>query len=163
MGDITADPLDARRRALTYGALRRNRLAARLACPVPLEVATYDCEMVHTDQHRLRAVLDAAIAVTSELSLEAALESPRRLSDDVECARRLVRLVPEVPTPTWGRDELGVGEMWNSNSPISWLITRGGLHSGRGRRSCAGASSRLASRHRDRAPQPTGSSSGSRR
>jgi hypothetical protein len=32
-----------------------------------------------------------------------------------------------VPTPVWGRDELRTGEMWNSNSLISWLITRSGL------------------------------------
>jgi hypothetical protein len=35
--------------------------------------------------------------------------------------------VPEVPTPVWGRDELHTGEMWNSNSTISWLIARSGL------------------------------------
>jgi hypothetical protein len=56
-----------------------------------------------------------------------AVESPHRLSDDPECARRLLALVPEVPTPVWGRDELGVGEMWNSNSVISWLLARSGL------------------------------------
>ena len=27
----------------------------------------------------------------------------------------------------WGRDELHTGEMWNSNSLISWLIARSGL------------------------------------
>jgi hypothetical protein len=27
----------------------------------------------------------------------------------------------------WGRDELGAGEMWNSNSTISWLIARSHL------------------------------------
>jgi hypothetical protein len=32
-----------------------------------------------------------------------------------------------VPTPVWGRDELRAGEMWNSNSLISWLIVRSGL------------------------------------
>jgi hypothetical protein len=36
-------------------------------------------------------------------------------------------LVPYVPTPVWGRDELGAGEMWNSNSFISWLLERCGL------------------------------------
>ena len=44
-----------------------------------------------------------------------------------EQARRLLELVPEAPTPVWGRDELGGGEMWNSNSLISWLIVRAGL------------------------------------
>jgi hypothetical protein len=56
-----------------------------------------------------------------------AVESPQRLSEDVDCARRLLQLVPEAPTPVWGRDGLGAGEMWNSNSLISWLIARSGL------------------------------------
>jgi hypothetical protein len=56
-----------------------------------------------------------------------AVDSPRRLSDDPDCARRLLELVPQVPTPVWGRDELRAGEMWNSNSLISWLIARSGL------------------------------------
>lgn len=56
-----------------------------------------------------------------------AVESPHRLSDDEERARRLLALVPYVPTPVWGRDELRTGEMWNSNSIIAWLITRAGL------------------------------------
>jgi hypothetical protein len=56
-----------------------------------------------------------------------AVESPQRLSDDPERARRLLELVSEVPTPVWGRDELGAGEMWNSNSIISWLIACTGL------------------------------------
>jgi hypothetical protein len=59
--------------------------------------------------------------------VEEAVESPRRLSDDPECARRLLELVPQVPTPVWGRDELGADEMWNSNSTISWLLARSGL------------------------------------
>lgn len=56
-----------------------------------------------------------------------AVESPQRLSDDPDCARRLLELVPYVPTPVWGRDELRTGEMWNSNSLISWLLARSGL------------------------------------
>jgi hypothetical protein len=56
-----------------------------------------------------------------------AVESPRRLSDDPDCARRLLDLAPQVPTPVWGRDELHAGDMWNSNSVISWLMARGGL------------------------------------
>ena len=53
-----------------------------------------------------------------------AVDSPRRLGDDPLQARRLLDLVPEVPTPVWGRDELHAGEMWNSNSMIAWLLTR---------------------------------------
>jgi hypothetical protein len=59
--------------------------------------------------------------------LDEAVESPRRLSDDPDCARRLLEQVPRVPTPVWGRDELRTGEMWNSNSVISWLLARSGL------------------------------------
>jgi hypothetical protein len=56
-----------------------------------------------------------------------AVESPQRLTNDPELARRLLELVPSVPTPVWGRDELAAEEMWNSNSMTSWLITRCGL------------------------------------
>jgi hypothetical protein len=57
----------------------------------------------------------------------AAVASPRRLSDDPGLARRLLALARELPTPAWGRDELGTGEMWNSNSVIAWLLARSGL------------------------------------
>jgi hypothetical protein len=56
--------------------------------------------------------------------VDEAVDSPRRLSDDPGRARRLLALVPQVPTPVWGRDELRAGEMWNSNSLVSWLIVR---------------------------------------
>ena len=59
--------------------------------------------------------------------LAEAVDSPRRLTDDPETARRLLELVPAVPRLVWGRDELGAGEMWNSNSVTSWLIARSGL------------------------------------
>jgi hypothetical protein len=56
-----------------------------------------------------------------------AVQSPRRLTDDPQMARRVLDLVPEVPALVWGRDELHAGEMWNSNSLVSWLIVRSGL------------------------------------
>src|SRR5512133_3273922 len=56
-----------------------------------------------------------------------AVASPQRLSDDPRLARRLLDLVDSLPTPVWGRDELGTGEMWNSNSVVSWLLARSGL------------------------------------
>ncbi len=55
-----------------------------------------------------------------------AVESPRVLSADAEAARMLLDLVPTVPSLTWGRDEIGTGEMWNSNSLTSWLLARSG-------------------------------------
>jgi hypothetical protein len=56
-----------------------------------------------------------------------AVDSPRRLSDDEGCARDLLHTVPQVPTPVWGRDELGTGEMWNSNSVTAWIVSSSGL------------------------------------
>lgn len=56
-----------------------------------------------------------------------AVDSPVRLSDDPAVARRVLDLVPRVPTPVWGRDGLGAGGMWNSNSLTAWLIVRAGL------------------------------------
>ncbi|MGH2820004.1 MAG: hypothetical protein ACRDJ5_05050, partial [Actinomycetota bacterium] len=58
---------------------------------------------------------------------DAAVASPQRLSDDPRRARRLLDLVGYVPRLVWGRDEAGAGEMWNSNSVISWLVARSGL------------------------------------
>jgi hypothetical protein len=73
-------------------------------------------------RYELRRWRDGVIPDVAE-----AVESPRRLSDDPEQARRLLALVPFVPTSVWGRDELHAGEMWNSNSVIAWLVARTGL------------------------------------
>ena len=59
--------------------------------------------------------------------IDEAVESPQRLTDDPDVAQRVLGLVAHVPTAVWGRDELGAGEMWNSNSLIAWLIARCGL------------------------------------
>jgi hypothetical protein len=56
-----------------------------------------------------------------------AVDSPRRLTDDAGRAAGLLALTASLPWPVWGRDELGAGEMWNSNSVIAWLIARSGL------------------------------------
>jgi hypothetical protein len=59
--------------------------------------------------------------------IDEAVESPRRVTNEPLAAQRLLDLVPSVPLAVWGRDELRVGEMWNSNSVISWLIVSAGL------------------------------------
>jgi hypothetical protein len=59
--------------------------------------------------------------------VDEAVDSPRRVSDDERCAQRVLEVLPRVPTPVWGRDELGTGEMWNSNSVIAWALVRSGL------------------------------------
>jgi hypothetical protein len=56
-----------------------------------------------------------------------AVGGPRTLTSDPGVARGLLDLVPTVPKPVWGRDELKAGEMWNSNSMIAWLIATAGL------------------------------------
>jgi hypothetical protein len=76
-------------------------------------------------RYEIRCWRDGVIPDVAE-----AVESPRRLSEDADQARRLLELVPQVPTPVWGRDELRTGEMWNSNSLISWLIVRSDLDVG---------------------------------
>jgi hypothetical protein len=63
--------------------------------------------------------------------LAAAVGSPRRVSSDELPARRLLELVPSFPRATWGRDEQGAGEMWNSNSLTSWLLASSGHDTGR--------------------------------
>jgi hypothetical protein len=57
----------------------------------------------------------------------AAAVSTVRVSDDQATAQQILDLVPSVPTPVWGRDELGAGEMWNSNSLTSWLLSSAGV------------------------------------
>jgi hypothetical protein len=59
--------------------------------------------------------------------LEFAVGRPQRLTTDPQAARRLLDVLPTAPTPVWGRDELGTGDMWNSNSLISWLIAAADL------------------------------------
>lgn len=73
-------------------------------------------------RYEVRRWRDGVIPDMSE-----AVASPYLLSRDPVRARRLLELVPQVPRATWGRDELKTGEMWNSNSLISWLIARSGL------------------------------------
>jgi len=59
-----------------------------------------------------------------------AVAGPLTVADGAGPARRVLELVPDVPTLVWGRDELRTGEMWNSNSDTSWLLTAAGLDAG---------------------------------
>ncbi len=59
--------------------------------------------------------------------LAEAVQSPFRLSEDETDARRILEVAPGMPAPVWGRDELRAGEMWNSNSIISWLLASAGF------------------------------------
>jgi hypothetical protein len=55
-----------------------------------------------------------------------AVDGPRHLSADRDLAQHVLDLVGTFPTSTWGRDEQGSGEMWNSNSLTSWLLACSG-------------------------------------
>ncbi len=59
--------------------------------------------------------------------IDEAIASPARLTDDVVVAKRILDVLPSIPTPVWGRDEFHTGEMWNSNSVVSWVLARGGV------------------------------------
>jgi hypothetical protein len=50
-----------------------------------------------------------------------------RVTEDPTLAAAVLDVVPSVPTPVWGRDELRTGDMWNSNSLTSWLLATAGV------------------------------------
>ena len=76
----------------------------------------------HVLRYELRRWRDGVIP-----DIDEAVDSPQRLSSDPLVAERLLQLAADVPFFVWGRDELGVGDMWNSNSQIAWLLARAGL------------------------------------
>lgn len=49
-----------------------------------------------------------------------------RTTDNPATVASVLSLLRSVPPLTWGRDELGTGEMWNSNSMVAWLLARSG-------------------------------------
>jgi hypothetical protein len=55
-----------------------------------------------------------------------AVDSPRPVATDPVRAGRLLHALPDFPRLTWGRDEQQLGEMWNSNSMVAWLLARSG-------------------------------------
>lgn len=57
---------------------------------------------------------------------DAAVGGPRRVSSDPDQVQTLLGLTDSIPPLMWGRDQRGTGEMWNSNSVISWLLTQCG-------------------------------------
>jgi hypothetical protein len=73
-------------------------------------------------RYEIRCWRDGSIPDVAE-----AVDSPRRLSRDEACARLVIDLLPSVPTPVWGRDGLGTGSMWNSNSVVAWVLVRAGI------------------------------------
>jgi hypothetical protein len=113
-------------------------------------------------RYEVRRLLDGVIADEDE-----AVASPQLLSDDLLAARRLLDLVGSLPTPVWGRDKLGTGEMWNSNSVISWLLARAGLSADAIRPPAGGGApgwaAGLVTAHREPTDERVGHGSGPRR
>lgn len=77
---------------------------------------------LRTFQYEVRRWLDGVL-----LDADEAVGGPQTVSNDLEQARRLLQLATLVPPLTWGRDQLQTGEMWNSNSVISWLLAESGV------------------------------------
>ena len=73
-------------------------------------------------RYEVRRWLDGTIPDASEAT------SSVHLQVEPGVAQCLLDLVPSVPAAVWGRDELDAGEMWNSNSVTSWLLTRIGVN-----------------------------------
>ncbi|WP_143082861.1 hypothetical protein [Cellulomonas sp. KH9] len=51
------------------------------------------------------------------------------VSDDLPLPADVLDDLALVPALTWGRDEAGAGDMWTSNSVVSWLLERHGVTS----------------------------------
>ena len=109
-GRYVIEQAPAWRTAGDRGVVSSGAVGSRLAGRLPLF------------RYELRCWRDGVIP-----DLDEAVDSPQRLADDAAAARRALELVPSVPTPVWGRDELGTGEMWNSNSVVAWLLVKAGL------------------------------------
>jgi hypothetical protein len=74
-------------------------------------------------------------------------------------AQALIARVADVPRHTWGRDALGTGDMWNSNSVISWLLLTSGVEAAeldppQGGAAPGWAAGIIAAEHPPVAPQP---------
>ena len=55
-----------------------------------------------------------------------AVDSPMRTTQEPTRIQNVLALLRAAPPLTWGRDELGTGEMWNSNSMVAWVVARSG-------------------------------------
>src|SRR5206468_1271248 len=59
--------------------------------------------------------------------IDYAIASPVKITGDSDTTARVLDDVALLPTPVWGRDEYGTGDMWNSNSIVAWLFVRAHL------------------------------------
>ena len=59
--------------------------------------------------------------------LDMAVGQPSIVTRNGEQIDRILQGIADIPTPVWGRDEFHTGEMWNSNSVISWVLEQSGI------------------------------------
>lgn len=59
-----------------------------------------------------------------------AVASPVRVTAEQPAARQVFDLLPRAPAHVWGRDVLGVGDMWSCNSIVSWTLATAGIDVG---------------------------------
>lgn len=79
-------------------------------------------------RYEIRCWLDGVIP-----DIGFAIDSPVVISTDGDEVRRVLDTLPLVPSAVWGRDELRAGEMWNSNSIVSWTLETAGVADRAGR------------------------------
>jgi hypothetical protein len=94
------------------------RRGVRVQGPVGLRAAA----VLRVFRYEVRCWRDGVIPDLGE-----AVGGARPLAARPAVARRLLDLTAAVPALVWGRDELGAGEMWSSNSVTSWLLGRAGF------------------------------------
>lgn len=79
-------------------------------------------------RYELRCWLDGEIP-----DLKYAVASPVLITRDGPKLNEVLDLLALVPRPVWGRDEMRTGDMWNSNSIISWSLAKANLLAPAGR------------------------------
>jgi hypothetical protein len=88
-------------------------------CGGPVGIRWLGCSRFF--RYEVRCARDGVIPDVAE-----AVGGRQRVSRNPDYARRLLNLVPQFPSATWGRDELHTGDMWNSNSLTAWLLACSG-------------------------------------
>jgi hypothetical protein len=73
-------------------------------------------------QYEIRRWFDGVIPDIGD-----AIDSPVVISTETGEVEHVLDLLPDVPSAVWGRDQAQAGEMWNSNSVVSWTLERAGL------------------------------------
>ena len=72
-------------------------------------------------RYEVRCWLDGVIPDGDE-----AVGGPQLVSSSQDLATRILDLAPSVPPHVWGRDDVGAGDIWTSNSVGAWLLTTAG-------------------------------------